>query len=65
MDGGIGWLLSRAAVMYVLQYDFVHVCRSHFLHQDDISMGLIACHTFPDHRFWQACQALTSGRCGG
>jgi hypothetical protein len=54
MDGGTGWLLSRAAVMHVLEYDFVHLCESLFRQQDDVSMGLIACHTFPDHRFWHS-----------
>jgi hypothetical protein len=54
LDGGTGWLLSHAAVMHVLEYNFTHVCRFLGFRQDDISMGLIACHTFPDHRFWHS-----------
>jgi hypothetical protein len=54
MDGGVGWLLSRAAVMHVLEYNFTRVCRFFGREQDDITMGLIACHTFPDHRFWHS-----------
>jgi hypothetical protein len=54
LDGGVGWLLSQAAVRHVVEYNFTHVCRSFGLHQDDVSMGLIACHTFPDHRFWHS-----------
>jgi hypothetical protein len=47
-------LLSHAAIMHILEYNFTHVCRSFGLKQDDVSMGLIACHTFPDHRFWHS-----------
>jgi hypothetical protein len=54
MDGGIGWLLSRAAVMHTLEYNFIRLCGSLFVYQDDVSMGMIACHTFPDHRFWHS-----------
>jgi hypothetical protein len=53
-DGGVGWLLSRAGAQHVLEYDFVDVCAKSLWQHDDISMGLIACHTFPDHRFWDS-----------
>jgi hypothetical protein len=53
-DGGVGWLLSRAGAQHVLEYNFVNVCRHAPLRHDDISMGLIAYHTFPDHRFWDS-----------
>jgi hypothetical protein len=53
-DGGIGWLISRAGVMHVREYDFAGVCGNVFMRHDDTTMGLIACHTFPDHRFWHS-----------
>jgi hypothetical protein len=53
-DGGIGWLLSRAGVMHVLEYNFVNVCSNVFANQDDTAMGVIACHTFADSRFWDS-----------
>jgi hypothetical protein len=53
-DGGVGWLLSRAAVKHAVAYDFVGICRFALWNQDDTTMGLILCHTFPDHRFWDS-----------
>jgi hypothetical protein len=52
MDGGIGWLMSRAAVLHLVEYDFVQLCSQSFRRQDDTTTGLILCHTFPDHRYW-------------
>jgi hypothetical protein len=54
LDGGIGFLLSRAAVRHILLYDFLHVCTTVYMSQDDTATGLIACHTFPDHRYWDS-----------
>jgi hypothetical protein len=52
MDGGIGWLMSRAAVLHFVEYNFVQVCSRVYLQQDDTTTGLILCHTFPDFRYW-------------
>jgi hypothetical protein len=64
-DGGIGWLLSRADVRHVLEYDFLSVCDRVFFRQDDTSMGMIACHTFPDHRFWHSWRMPGNAFYGG
>jgi hypothetical protein len=52
LDGGLGWLVSRAAVMHILEYSFAELCGQVYFNQDDTTTGLIACHTFPDHRAW-------------
>jgi hypothetical protein len=53
-DGGVGWLVSRAGVMHIWEYNFTGVCTQALMQQDDTAMGLIVCHTFPDHRFWHS-----------
>jgi hypothetical protein len=54
LEGGIGWLMSRAAVRHFVEYDFVQICTEAFLQQDDTTAGLILCHTFPDERYWDS-----------
>jgi hypothetical protein len=39
VDGGVGWLLSRAGVRHVQAYDFVAVCNATYVRQDDTAMG--------------------------
>jgi hypothetical protein len=53
-DGGTGWLMSRAGVMHIVEYDFTKICNQLIWHQDDATIGLLACHTFPDQRFWHS-----------
>jgi hypothetical protein len=53
-SGGQGWLMSRAAVHHVCEYDFAKTGSETALSQDDTTMGIILCHTFPDSRFWDS-----------
>jgi hypothetical protein len=52
LDGGAGWLMSRAGVMHAVSYDYRRLCRTVYRQQDDTLNGLVFCHTFPDARYW-------------
>jgi hypothetical protein len=52
LEGGAGWLMSRAAVMHAVSYDYDRLCSTVCRMQDDTINGLVFCHTFPDARYW-------------
>jgi hypothetical protein len=54
LDGGTGWLMSRAAVLHTVSYNFLNICAKAYYNQDDVTSGVIMGHTFPDARYWDS-----------